>query len=96
MGDLGTMTSPLQYHRFQMGDLGTMTSPLQYHRFQMGDLGTMTSPLQYHMSDQSYLPLLGNICCVIFFLLSLVHPLHTQLEVSVSRSVQLQKNNRGR
>ena len=39
---------------------------------------------QHYSRDQPYLPLMTNSCCLLFFLLSLLSPLHSQLEVSVS------------
>jgi len=32
----------------------------------------------------AYVPIVGNISCLLFFLLALLHPVHQLLEVSVS------------
>ena len=44
---------------------------------------TLLSLFQYMLLEQPYLSLLANICCLLFFLLSVLHPIHHQLEVSV-------------
>eukprot|EP00731_Ephydatia_muelleri_P028556 Em0020g200a len=46
-------------------------------------LATAFRVKKYQQKDQSYLPSISNICCCVFFVLSLLSPIHPSFETSV-------------